>query len=137
MQPVQVTQVAAVLNKVYGASQNLQDDMDESFPLQQKIMLCSLMLMLRKEKNKDITMGRLHEVYKRVCTKRNIHPVDQAEFASLVDLVQTRGILRIIKKKEPRLSKVQLQWDEDEVHAALRDKQLISSILDDVTCLAK
>ncbi|XP_065360884.1 cell division control protein 6 homolog [Calliphora vicina] len=137
LKPVQVTQVAAVLNKVYGVSQNLQEDMDESFPLQQKIMLCSLMLMLRNEKNKDITMGRLHEVYRRVCTKRNIHPVDQAEFLSLVDLVQTRGILRIVKKKEPRLCKVQLQWDEDEVNGALSDKQLIASILDDTACLGK
>ncbi|XP_075160006.1 cell division cycle 6 [Haematobia irritans] len=137
LKPVQVTQVAAVLNKVYGASQNLQEDIEESFPLQQKIMLCSLMLMLRNEKNKDITMGRLHEVYRRVCTKRNIHPLDQAEFAGTVDLVQTRGILRIIKKKEPRLSKVQLQWDEDEVNGALQDKQLIASILDDTACLTK
>lgn len=137
LKPVQVTQVAAVLNNVYGTSQNLHEDMDESFPLQQKIMLCSLMLMLRKEKNKDITIGRLHEVYRRVCTKRNIHAVDQAEFVSIVDLVQTRGILRIIKKKEPRLGKVQLQWDEEEVTAALRDKQLIASILDDTACLGK
>uniref|UniRef100_A0A1I8NR07 Cell division control protein n=1 Tax=Stomoxys calcitrans TaxID=35570 RepID=A0A1I8NR07_STOCA len=137
LKPVQVTQVAAVLNKVYGASQNLQEDIEESFPLQQKIMLCTLMLMLRNEKNKDITMGRLHEVYRRVCNKRNIHPLDQAEFAGTVDLVQTRGILRIIKKKEPRLSKVQLQWDEDEVNGALSDKQLIASILDDTACLAK
>ncbi|XP_005177498.2 cell division control protein 6 homolog [Musca domestica] len=137
LKPVQVTQVAAVLNKVYGASQNLQEDIEESFPLQQKIMLCSLMLMLRNEKNKDITMGRLHEVYRRVCNKRNIHPLDQAEFAGTVDLVQTRGILRIIKKKEPRLHKVQLQWDEDEVNGALCDKQLIASILDDTACLAK
>lgn len=122
---------------MYGASQNLQEDIEESFPLQQKIMLCSLMLMLRNEKNKDITMGRLHEVYRRVCNKRNIHPLDQAEFAGTVDLVQTRGILRIIKKKEPRLHKVQLQWDEDEVNGALCDKQLIASILDDTACLAK
>lgn len=134
---MQVTQVVAVLNNVYGASQNLHEDMDESFPLQQKLMLCSLMLMLRKEKNKDITIGRLHEVYRRVCSKRNIHSVDQAEFVSIVDLVQTRGILRIVKKKEPRLSKVQLQWDEEEVNAALRDKQLIASILDDAACLGK
>ncbi|XP_073842248.1 cell division cycle 6 [Musca autumnalis] len=137
LKPVQVTQVAAVLNKVYGASQNLQEDIEESFPLQQKLMLCSLMLMLRNEKNKDITMGRLHEVYRRVCNKRHIHPLDQAEFAGTVDLVQTRGILRIIKKKEPRLHKVQLQWDEDEVNGALCDKQLIASILDDTACLAK
>uniref|UniRef100_W8CDH4 Cell division control protein n=1 Tax=Ceratitis capitata TaxID=7213 RepID=W8CDH4_CERCA len=137
LKPVQVTQVAAVLNKVYGVSQNLEEDIEDSFPLQQKIILCTLMLMLRKERNKDITIGRLHEVYRRVCTKRNIHVLDQAEFAGLVDLIETRGILRIMRKKEPRLCKVVLQWDEEEVNGALRDKQLIASILDDTACLGK
>ncbi|KAH8322187.1 hypothetical protein KR059_007179 [Drosophila kikkawai] len=137
LKPVQVTQVAAVLNKVYGASQNLEEDIEAAFPLQQKLMLCSLVLMLRNERNKDISMGRLHEVYRRVCSKRNILALDQAEFAGTVDLVETRGILRIIRKKEPRLHKVLLQWDEGEVHAALSDKQLIASILSDTACLGK
>ncbi|KAH8360423.1 hypothetical protein KR200_004241 [Drosophila serrata] len=137
LKPVQVTQVAAVLNKVYGASQNLEEDIEAAFPLQQKLMLCSLVLMLRNERNKDISMGRLHEVYRRVCSKRNILALDQAEFAGTVDLVETRGILRIIRKKEPRLHKVLLQWDEEEVHAALSDKQLIASILSDTACLSK
>ncbi|KAH8239748.1 hypothetical protein KR032_007492 [Drosophila birchii] len=137
LKPVQVTQVAAVLNKVYGASQNLEEDIEAAFPLQQKLMLCSLVLMLRNERNKDISIGRLHEVYRRVCSKRNILALDQAEFAGTVDLVETRGILRIIRKKEPRLHKVLLQWDEEEVHAALSDKQLIASILSDTACLSK
>ncbi|XP_062136740.1 LOW QUALITY PROTEIN: cell division control protein 6 homolog [Drosophila sulfurigaster albostrigata] len=137
LKPVQVSQVAAVLNKVYGASQNLEEDIEEAFPLQQKLMLCSLVLMLRNERNKDISVGRLHEVYRRVCSKRNILALDQAEFAGTVDLVETRGILRVMRKKEPRLNKVLLQWDEEEVHAALSDKQLIASILSDTACLAK
>ncbi|XP_016992483.2 cell division control protein 6 homolog [Drosophila takahashii] len=137
LKPVQVTQVAAVLNKVYGASQNLEEDIEGSFPLQQKLMLCTLVLMLRNERNKDISMGRLHEVYRRVCAKRNILALDQAEFTGTVDLVETRGILRIMRKKEPRLHKVLLQWDEEEVHAALSDKQLIASILSDTACLNK
>ncbi|XP_022212724.2 cell division control protein 6 homolog [Drosophila obscura] len=137
LKPVQVTQVAAVLNKVYGASQNLEEDIEAAFPLQQKLMLCSLVLMLRNERNKDISMGRLHEVYRRVCSKRNILALDQAEFTGTVDLVETRGILRLMRKKEPRLSKVMLQWDEEEVHAALSDKQLIASILNDTACLSR
>ncbi|KAH8246056.1 hypothetical protein KR026_012624 [Drosophila bipectinata] len=137
LKPVQVTQVAAVLNKVYGASQNLEADIEDAFPLQQKLMLCTLVLMLRNERNKDISMGRLHEVYRRVCAKRNIHALDQAEFAGTVDLVETRGIIRIMRKKEPRLHKVLLQWDEEEVHASLSDKQLIASILSDTACLGK
>lgn len=135
--PVQVSQVVKVLNNVYGASQNLNEDMDDAFPLQQKIMLCTLMMMLKNDKNKDITIGRLHDVFSRICSKRNILGVDQAEFVSICGLVETRGIIRIINKKEPRLNKVQLQWDDEGVRAALRDKQLIASILEDTSCLER
>lgn len=135
--PVQVSQVVKVLNNVYGASQNLTEDIDDAFPLQQKIMLCTLMMMLKNDKNKDITIGRLHDVYSRICSKRNILGVDQAEFVSICGLVETRGIIRIIDKKEPRLNKVQLQWDDEGVRAALLDKQLIASILEDTSCLGR
>lgn len=135
--PVQVSQVVKVLNSVYAPTQNLTEDMDNAFPIQQKIMLCTLMLMLRNDKNKDITIGRLHDVYKRICSKKNIHGVDQPEFVSICGLVETRGIIRIVNKKEPRFHKVLLQWDDEEVRAALVDKQLISSILDDTSCLGR
>uniref|UniRef100_A0A182JKY2 Cell division control protein n=1 Tax=Anopheles atroparvus TaxID=41427 RepID=A0A182JKY2_ANOAO len=134
---VSIGQVLAVLNQVYGGSQMLSDDLDEGFPLQQKILICSLMLMLKHGKNRDITVGRLYDVYKTICNKRNIHAVDQTEFINLCSLVETRGIVRVQGKKEPRMHRVCLQWDEEEVNSALNDKQLITSILSDVTCLGK
>lgn len=133
---VEVKQVMQVLNQVYGASQTLGDDMDEgTFPLQQKILICTVLMILKRDKNKDITVGRLYGVYARVCGARNIAAIGQSEFAGLCGLVETRGILRIIKNREPRLCKVQLQWDEAEVTAALQDKQLIASILADTSCI--
>lgn len=62
---VELKQVLEVLNDVYGGSRNIQSDVDDGFPMQQKLILCSLMLMLTKGKNKDIVMGKLHDVYKR------------------------------------------------------------------------
>lgn len=79
----------------------------------------------------------MHDVYKRICEKRNIFAVDQTEFVSICSLVETRGIIRLTHKKEPRLSKVFLQWDEEEVITALKDKQLIANILEDVSCVEK
>ncbi|EAA09435.3 AGAP005176-PA [Anopheles gambiae str. PEST] len=134
---VSMGQVMAVLKQVYGASQTLGNDLEEGFPLQQKILICSLMLMLKHGKNKDITVGKLYDVYKAICTKRNIQAVDQTEFISLCTLVETRGIVRLQGKKEPRMHRVCLQWDEQEVTSALNDKQLIASILSDVSCLGK
>lgn len=132
--PVALKEVVTVLNGVYGGAQNINNE-ESIFPLQQKLLLCSLMLILEKGKNKDVTIGKLHEVYKRVCKKRNIHAVDTSEFVSLCSLVETRGILKIIGKKEPRLSKVHLQWDQDELGSALQDKNMMAEILNDVSCL--
>ncbi|XP_057652846.1 cell division control protein 6 homolog [Diorhabda carinulata] len=137
LKTVDLKQVLNVLNNIYGTSQNLDDKGDESFPLQQKIIVCSLLLMLKKSSNKDITVGKLHEVYRRVCDKRKISSVDQAEFVGLCSLIETRGMISITGKKEPRLNKVSLVWDREEVTSALKDKQLISEILQDESCLGK
>ncbi|KAF7269011.1 hypothetical protein GWI33_017932 [Rhynchophorus ferrugineus] len=134
---VNLKEVVSVLNNVYGTTQNLNDDTEETFPLQQKIVICSLLLMLKKAKNKDITIGKLHEVYSRICRKQNLMAVDQAEFSGLCSLIETRGIIRVTGRKEPRMHKVSLEWNDTEVAEALKDKQLMSVILQDETCLGK
>lgn len=62
--PVDLKEVIAVLNKVYGSTQNFNKD---TFPIQQKLLLCSLLLILNKGKNKDVTAGgvRLFKNYVR------------------------------------------------------------------------
>lgn len=137
LKTVDLKQVLSVLNNIYGTSQSLDDKSDESFPLQQKIIICSLLLMLKRNSNKDITVGKLHEVYRRVCDKRKISSVDQTEFVGLCSLIETRGMISITGKKEPRLNKVSLVWDQEEVTKALKDKQLISEILQDESCVGK
>lgn len=62
---VELKQVLEVLNDVYGGTRKMESDVAEGFPLQQKLILCSLMLMLTKGKVKDITLGKLHDVYKK------------------------------------------------------------------------
>lgn len=133
---VEIKQVMQVLNQVYGSSQTFGDDLEDTFPLQQKILICTILLILKRDKNKDITVGRLHTVYAKVCGSRNIAALGRSEFGGLCALVETRGIVRIIRNKEPRLCKVQLQWDEQEVTCAVQDKQLIASILADTTCVS-
>lgn len=135
---VNLHQVMQVLNTIYGTSNSLSNQTDhETFPLQQKIIICSLLLHLKHGKSKDITVGKLHEIYNRICTKKNIVAVDQAEFYALLSLVETRGIIRVVGKSDRRLHKVNLQWDEGEVELALRDKEMISSILQDDSCLKR
>jgi cell division control protein 6 len=56
---VTVKEVMSVLNNVYGTSQSLVTDSDESFPLQQKVLVSTLLLILKKGHNKDITVGKV------------------------------------------------------------------------------
>lgn len=158
--PVELKEVVAVLNGVYGSTQNFNKD---TFPIQQKLLLCSLLLILNKGRNKDITVGRvssrescarkshydprgnfskkrlflfqLHEVYKKVCKKRNICAADFSEFLSMCLLIETRGTLRIVGKNQSRLSKVNLQWDQSELESALQDKNMMAEIINDTSCL--
>lgn len=134
---VDLKEVMNVLNNVYGTTQNLTEDKEDAFPLQQKIIICSLLLLMKKSKNKDVTIGKLHEVYKKICCKRNILAMDQSEFVGVCTLIETRGIIRISGKKEPRLNRVYLEWDEEEVASVLKDKEMMSMILQDDSCIGK
>ncbi|XP_070493584.1 cell division control protein 6 homolog isoform X1 [Chironomus tepperi] len=133
---IQLKEVVSVLNNVYGCAQNLNDEVDD-IPLQQKILLCTLLLIMKHDKNKDITIGRLHDIYKKVCKNRNIYATDLSEFVNLCLLVETRGILRLTKKKEPRFHRIYMQWNEDEVSLALKDKQMITNILNEQSILSR
>jgi cell division control protein 6 len=134
---IQLKEVVSVLNTVYGNAQTFGDDVDDAFPLLQRILICTLLLIIKHDKIKVITVGRLHDVYKKVCRSRNIHSIELSEFLNICLLVETRGIMRIIKKKEPRFHHVQLQWDEDEVYSALQDKQMIEKILNEKNHLSR
>lgn len=134
---IKLQDVLSVLNGTYGTASKTFDDESSHFPLQQKIIVGTLLIILKNDKNKDITVGRSHAVYSKICSKRSIASLDQSEFAGMCALIENRGIIKVIKHKEPKLRKIQLQWDESEVMSALRDKQLIASILADTSVLGR
>lgn len=51
----------SVVNDVYGSSQGLGKTSDggEELPLHQKFAICSLLLILREGKSKDVTVGKV------------------------------------------------------------------------------
>uniref|UniRef100_A0A3Q3KYQ7 Cell division control protein n=1 Tax=Labrus bergylta TaxID=56723 RepID=A0A3Q3KYQ7_9LABR len=128
---VSLPQVARVLSEVYGdrmASQCSGSD-GESFPLQQKLLVCCLLLIVRNGKSKEIVLGKLHEVYSRLCARRQVSAVGQGECLSLCSLLESRGIFALKKAKEARLTKVFLKIEEKDVENALKDQTLLGSIL--------
>ncbi|CAH0392794.1 unnamed protein product [Bemisia tabaci] len=131
---IELKEVLATINSVYGTSQvlNAVTGSQPSLPLQQQLIVCSLLLMMDHETKKlDITLGKLYDVFRKVCSKQRLGGVDLSEFISLCDLVQARGILKIHSKTRNRQSKVSLQWDKEELMAILQDKTLLSDILAD------
>ncbi|XP_078229777.1 cell division control protein 6 homolog isoform X2 [Callithrix jacchus] len=106
-----------------------QEGVYDSFPLQQKILVCSLMLLIRQLKIKEVTLGKLYEAYSKVCRKQQVAAVDQSECLSLSGLLEARGILGLKKNKETRLTKVSFKIEEKEIEHALKDKALTGNIL--------
>ncbi|KAL1457749.1 hypothetical protein WDU94_007943 [Cyamophila willieti] len=128
--------VLGVISSVYSTSQSLNCSQDQdSFPLQQKLTLASFLLLKSKPNIKDVTLGKLNEVYKKVCSQRNLAPLEMSEFISACGLLDARGVMKLYGKTKNRMTKVTLQWDEQDVKEALRDKHLMSTILNDVSCL--
>lgn len=128
---VSLPQVARVLSEVYGdrmASQSSGSE-GESFPLQQKLLVCCLLLLIRNGRSKEIGLGKLHEVYSRLCAQRQVSGVGQGECLSLCSLLESRGIVALKKAKEARLTKVFLKIEEKDVENALKDRTLLGSIL--------
>ncbi|XP_042643188.1 cell division control protein 6 homolog [Tyto alba] len=101
----------------------------DAFPLQQKVLLCSLLLLARRLRTREVTLGKLHDAYSQVCRQQHLPAVDQAECLSLVTLLESRGVLELKKGKEARLAKVSLKMEEAAVEHALQDTALVGSIL--------
>ncbi|XP_012307440.1 cell division control protein 6 homolog [Aotus nancymaae] len=122
--------ISKVISEVDGNRMTLsQEGAHDSFPLQQKILVCSLMLLIRQLKIKEVTLGKLYEAYSKVCRKQQVAAVDQSECLSLSGLLEARGILGLKKNKETRLTKVSFKIEEKEIEHALKDKALIGNIL--------
>nr|XP_025851998.1 cell division control protein 6 homolog [Vulpes vulpes] len=121
--------ISQVISEVDGNRMTLsKEGAQDSFPLQQKILVCSLLLLIRQLKIKEVTLGKLYEAYSNVCRKQQVAAVDQSECLSLSGLLEARGILGLKKNKET-LTKVSLKIEEKEVEHALKDKALIGNIL--------
>ena len=115
--------------EVYNSSVCAASSTDNDFPLQQKIAVCSLLVLVKNGKFKEVQLGQLHSVYSKVCRNQRIAAVDQSEFCSVLNLLESRGVLSLKKAKDTRSIKVSLKLDEAELEQTLKDKVLIFEIL--------
>jgi len=131
---IELNDVLTVLNNVYSTSSALDnnDENSNSLPLQQELILCAFLLLLSSsKKSQAITIGKVFDVFKKICTNRNIQVKDLSEFITMCSLIETRGIIKIQGQSVNRLSKVILLWDKNEVDDVLHDKQILVDVLND------
>lgn len=137
LKKVGLAQISGVISGVYESSISSRKPLsahdtgkeEESFPLQQKLAVCTLILLSRHTKCKEVTLGKLHEAYSKICKKRQVTAVGQSEFLTLMQLIETRGIVYTKTTKQIRLMKISLALQEKDVEYALQDKTLLSAIL--------
>ncbi|XP_041374929.1 cell division control protein 6 homolog [Gigantopelta aegis] len=127
---ITVHHISRIMSEVYGSSVKTSSS-QETIPLQQKLMLCSLLLLVKNGKTKEVGLGKFHETYCKICRKRKIAVIDQSEFFSLCSLLEARGMMGVRRGKETRLAKIILKLDEKELEHTLQDRVLMSSMLYD------
>lgn len=135
--PLLCKMMASVENNQFCAGAG-EDDADAT-PLQQKLIIATLLVLVKHGKCKQVTLGKLHQSYGKVCAKFGVTAMDFDEFAHTSSLVESRGVVTLKQTKNSkngnngRLSPICLRLDEREVEATLKDKTLLSSILNQGT----
>ena len=77
-------------------------------PLQQKLVVCTLLQMVRGQAKKEVNLGKLHEAYAMLCKQRHLKFESETEFVGLCNMLATNGIIVLKKSKEARLTKVSI-----------------------------
>jgi len=135
---VDMPQIMKVVNQVYGSQVTASlGTKGEGLPIKQKILIASLLLMVKKGRSKEVTLGKLSETFTKILKKRQMEPEHESACVGMIEMLESRGMVTYVCKGAPRMAKVSLRMDEDEVSLALGDKAMLAGILDDVTCISK
>ena len=99
--------IASVISEVY-TSNVTSLTVQQNFPLQQKLAVCTLLCMVKGRHTKEITLGKLHDAYVRVCKHRQLRYEGESEFLGVCSMLEARGVITLknTKAKEARLLKV-------------------------------
>ena len=85
--PIDIPQIMKIINEVYcssAATASLKET-NSDLPLQQKILIASLLLMTNYGKRpiKEVTAAKLHETYTKLCKKRSMSAFNLTYILSL------------------------------------------------------
>ncbi|KFM73522.1 Cell division control protein 6-like protein, partial [Stegodyphus mimosarum] len=136
-QSIDLSEISSILHEVYGSRlQTFDSSKRVAMPLQHMILLCTLVLMKKHCKIQDTNLGKVYDVYRRVCKKREITEVPECTFHGICKLVESRGFIELKTAKVARMSKIILKIDETEAEHVMQDKAMLRSILADKSVLS-
>lgn len=136
---VDICHIGSVLDEIY-TSKNLSNctsKENSNIPLQQKLILCTLLLLIKETKLKEVTLGKLYSIYLQICKKRQIYSLDQIECCSTCSLLESQGFINIRKCKDVRSFKISLKINEDNLETVMCDRTLMASVLNDYSVLKR
>ena len=109
--------IASVISEVY-TSNVTSLTVQQNFPLQQKLAVCTLLCMVKGRHAKEVTLGKLHEAYVRVCRHRQLRHEGESEFVGVCNMLEARGVISLknSKAKEARMIKVSGKSIKDNKH---------------------
>ena len=80
---------------------------DDSLPFQQKLVVCTLVVLVRGKPSREVSLAQLQDAYRRVCERRQLKAEGDGELVALCSFLETMGIITVKGKRgEPRLAKV-------------------------------
>ena len=104
---VKLPHIATVISSVYANNTvTLSHSTEHTLPLQQKLAIATLLLCVRGKTLKEVTLGKLQDMYCRVCCRWQLRQEGQTEFVGVCQVLEARGLLSVKKAKETRLTKV-------------------------------
>ena len=72
---VDLPQIMKVINQVYGSQVTASlGTKGEGIPMKQKLLIASLLLMVKKGRSKEVTLGKLSETFSKILRKRQMEP---------------------------------------------------------------
>ena len=79
---VDLPQIMKVVNQVYGSQVTASLGTNgKGLPSKQKILIATLLLMVKKGKSKEVTLGKLAETYTKILKRRSLEPEPEADSA--------------------------------------------------------
>ncbi|XP_029658431.1 cell division control protein 6 homolog [Octopus sinensis] len=128
---ITISHISKIMTEVYGLPIVNSTEEMSSVPIQQKIAICSIFLMVKHGKGaKEVELGNLHDVFKKVCHQCNVTAVGQSEFVCISSLLESQGIIQTKKAKDLRKTKISLRLSEQDLQWSFKDKTLLSSIME-------